>query len=96
DPYVFRIDLSEHGMGTAKVVFGREAGAGTTAHLEMPPLTLVKRPASKGPRLWITGALAGAATAMAVGRRRKARPSDGRPAERSAGNREAGDHKVRR
>ena len=73
DPYVFRIDLSEHGMGTAKVVFGREAGAGTTAHLEMPPLTLVKRPASKSPRLWITGALAGAATAMAVGRRRKAR-----------------------
>ena len=28
DPYVFRIDLSEFGVGTARVVFGREPGAG--------------------------------------------------------------------
>ena len=45
DPYVFRIDLSEFGMPTSRVVFGREAGAAVTAvHLEMSPVSLRKRP----------------------------------------------------
>lgn len=44
DPYVFRIDLSEFGMPTSRVVFSREAGAtATTVHLEMSPLSLRKR-----------------------------------------------------
>jgi hypothetical protein len=30
DPYVFRIDLSEFGIGTGRVVFRREPGAGGT------------------------------------------------------------------
>jgi len=74
DPYVFRVDLSEHGMGTTKVVVGREPAGGTTSiHLEMPPLTLEKRTGVMNPRLWVTGALgalAVATTARAVRRRR--------------------------
>ncbi len=69
DPDVFRIDLSKFGIGTGRVVFSREPGVGTTAvHLELP-MSLEKRPASENPRLWITGALAVAATAIAVRRR---------------------------
>jgi CubicO group peptidase (beta-lactamase class C family) len=44
DPFVFRIDLSEYGLGTMRVVFGRDPGSGTMrAHLEVMPLTLQKR-----------------------------------------------------
>jgi Beta-lactamase len=43
DPYVFRIDLSKFGLGTYRVVFSREPGAGTTAvHLEFGPLSIQK------------------------------------------------------
>lgn len=43
DPYVFRIDLSKFGLGTYRVVFSREPGAGTTAvHLEFGPLSFQK------------------------------------------------------
>jgi hypothetical protein len=74
DPYVFRIDLSEFGIGTGRVVFSREPGAGTRAvHLDLVPMSLQKRPATSNPRLWLNGALAVAATAIAV-RRRRARP----------------------
>jgi CubicO group peptidase (beta-lactamase class C family) len=76
DPYVFRIDLSGLGLGTARVVFGREPGVGTTAvHLEFAPalMSFDKQPATKNPRPWATGALgavAAATTATAVRRRR--------------------------
>jgi len=74
DPYVFRIDLSEFGIGTGRVILSREPGAGTTAvHLDLVPMSLQKRPATSNPRLWLNGALAVAATAIAV-RRRRARP----------------------
>ena len=40
DPYVFRIDLSEFGIGTGRVIFSREPGEGTTAlHLDFAPLS---------------------------------------------------------
>jgi CubicO group peptidase (beta-lactamase class C family) len=82
DPYVFRIDLSEFGPGTSRVVFSRQPGVGTTSvHLELMPLSLHKQPARKNPRLWATGVvgLLGAATAaIAVRRRRTTRSSDGR------------------
>ena len=69
DPYVFRIDLSEYGVGSARVVFGREPGVGTTSiHLDLMPLTLRKAAAVKNPRLWATGAL-GVASAVFVVRR---------------------------
>jgi CubicO group peptidase (beta-lactamase class C family) len=84
DPYVFRIDLSGLGLGTARVVFSRQPGVGTTAvHLEFAPalLSFDKQPAPKNPRPWATsalGAVAVAAAATAVRRRR--RPSKGVPA----------------
>jgi CubicO group peptidase (beta-lactamase class C family) len=45
DPYVFRIDLSTTGIGTSRVVFGREPGGGTTSfHLDFAPLSFDKQP----------------------------------------------------
>ena len=82
DPYVFRIDLSEFGLGTPRVVFSHEPGLGTTAvHLESPPalVSFDKQPATKNPRVWATGALgavAAASAATAIGRRRR-RPDQG-------------------
>ncbi len=56
---MFRIDLSEFGIGTGRVVFSREPGAGTRAvHLDLVPMSLQKRPATSNPRLWLNGALA--------------------------------------
>jgi CubicO group peptidase (beta-lactamase class C family) len=75
DPYVFRLDLSKFGMPTVRVVFARDVGIGTTAvHTDLgsQPLSLYKRPATNGPRLWATaalGALAATATAAAIRRR---------------------------
>ena len=78
DPYVFRIDLSGLGLGTARVVFSREAGVGTTAvHLEFAPalLSFDKQPATKNPRPWATGALGAVAAATAATAARRFRPS---------------------
>jgi CubicO group peptidase (beta-lactamase class C family) len=68
DPYAFRIDLSEYGIGTARVVFGREPEAGVTAaFLEFMPMTMRQRPPAANPRRWATAALAAAAaTAVAA------------------------------
>jgi CubicO group peptidase (beta-lactamase class C family) len=76
DPYVFRIDLSEVGLGTSCVVFSRAPGVGTTAvHLDLgfAPVSCDKQPATKNPRRWATGTLGAvtAATAAAVVRRRR-------------------------
>jgi hypothetical protein len=77
DPYVFRIDLSTFGIGTARVVFTREPGIGTTAvHLDFFPPTLHKRPASSNPRYRALGALgavtlAGGASVVGCRRRRE-------------------------
>lgn len=76
DPYVFRIDASEFGIGTARVVFSRDPRGTMRVHLDLMPLSLQKQPTKANPRLWITGglgALAAAATAAAV-RRRSNRP----------------------
>lgn len=69
DPYVFRIDLARFGLGTARIVFNRKRGAGTTAlHLDVFPLTLEKRPGWKQ-RRWVTAALAAGGVAIAVRQR---------------------------
>lgn len=72
DPYVFRIDLSAYGMGSARVVFSRGPGAAITrVHLDLLPVSLEKRPSIGNPRLWLgwsEGALALAAGAL-VGQR---------------------------
>jgi hypothetical protein len=74
DPYVFRIDLSEFGIGTSRVVFSREPGAGTTAlHPDFAPLSFDKQPTTKNPRsiaICALGALAVATAATAARRRR--------------------------
>jgi CubicO group peptidase (beta-lactamase class C family) len=77
DPYVFRIDLSEFGLGTARVVFSREPGVGATAvHLEFAPalLSFDKQPATKNPRPWATGALGAVAAASTAAAARRFRP----------------------
>ena len=73
DPYVFRIDLSQYAMGTVRVVFS--GGAATTrVHLgSVIPLSAQKRPASRNPRSWATGAIGALAAATAVKAVRRAR-----------------------
>jgi hypothetical protein len=72
DPYVFRIDLSEFGIGSCRVAFSQEPETGRAAlALDLMPLSLQKRSDLRSPRRWITGALAVGATAIAVRRRRK-------------------------
>jgi len=67
DPYVFLIDLSQYGLGTARVVFSRDAaGATTGVHLDGILLSAEKRPASRNLRSWATGALGALAAATAV------------------------------
>jgi CubicO group peptidase (beta-lactamase class C family) len=78
DPYVFRLDLSQFGMPTVRLVFAHEAGVGTQAlHTDLgsQPVSLYKQPATKNSRLWATGALgmliiATAATAIRRSRER--------------------------
>jgi CubicO group peptidase (beta-lactamase class C family) len=69
DPYVFRIDLSEYGIGSIRVAFSRQADAGPMAvHLEAPmPLSAHKQPSTTNPRRWAEGAL-GVAAASILGR----------------------------
>jgi CubicO group peptidase (beta-lactamase class C family) len=76
DPYVFRIDLTQFGIGTVKVVFSRDPGGETSVHIDFAPMTLQKRPAIKHPRRWITGAIGALAVVGAVTavRRRRGGP----------------------
>ena len=77
DPYVFLIDLSPYGIDTARVVFSRDAaGAATGVHLDGILLSAEKRPASRDPRRWATGAagVLAAATAVRAVRRTRSKP----------------------
>jgi CubicO group peptidase (beta-lactamase class C family) len=74
DPYVFRVDASEFGISTARVVFSRDSEGTMRVHVDLMPISLQKQPAVSNPRWWATGALGVlgvAATAAAVGRRRR-------------------------
>lgn len=63
DPHVFRIDLSEFGIGTARVVFGHDSDtADTWLHFDLMPMSMKRRPGKKTPRPWITWPLSAAAT----------------------------------
>ena len=45
DPDVFRVDLTQFGLPTARIVFTREPGVGATAmHLDLFPMSLRRRP----------------------------------------------------
>jgi CubicO group peptidase (beta-lactamase class C family) len=72
DPYVFRIDASEFGVGTSRIIFGRDAGTGRIKlYLDVFPLALEKAPAASH-RPWAAAAAGAVAlgTALAVARRR--------------------------
>ncbi|MBO0683381.1 MAG: beta-lactamase family protein [Candidatus Dormibacteraeota bacterium] len=75
DPYVFRVDLSQLGLPTSRVVFSGDSGGPVSrAHFELHPLSLEKEPRIRDPRLWAKGALAGlalGASAAVMGRRRR-------------------------
>jgi CubicO group peptidase (beta-lactamase class C family) len=76
DPCAFRIGLPGGGPGTARLVFSRGPGGDVTAlHADPHPMTLYKRAATGNPRLWVNGALAAGAAALAVRRRVHARHS---------------------
>jgi CubicO group peptidase (beta-lactamase class C family) len=67
DPYAFRIDLSALKLGTSPVVFGRGPGGEVRAlHLNLVPMSLHKRPPTRNPRPWATGALLAGATGIAL------------------------------
>ncbi|MCU7728185.1 TIGR03618 family F420-dependent PPOX class oxidoreductase [Actinoplanes sp. KI2] len=72
DPYVFRVDLTDAGQGTFRVVFGRDlAGGGPALHADLggQPVTLIGRSAARPDR-------AGAARTAAVAAfRRPAHPA---------------------
>jgi hypothetical protein len=75
EPYVFRIDLSRYDLGTVRVVFSGEAETMRVHHGGAVPLSAEKRPASRNPRLWATGAAGALAVATTAGvvRQRSAR-----------------------
>jgi CubicO group peptidase (beta-lactamase class C family) len=54
DPDVFRIDLAQFGLPTARIVFTREPGVGATAmHLDIFPMSLRKRAeVARRPKVW--------------------------------------------
>jgi CubicO group peptidase (beta-lactamase class C family) len=67
DPYVFRVDLSQYGLGTARIVLSRDiAGATTGLHFEGILLSAEKSPAAVHPRMWAQGAAAGLAATATV------------------------------
>lgn len=74
DPYAFRIDLSDVGMGTPRIVFSQDArGRTDRVHADFVPLCLEKQPSFKNPRYWISvglGVLTVAAAAAAARRLR--------------------------
>ncbi len=74
DPYVFRVDAARFDMGALRIIFGRQQEDGRMRmHLDVMPISLVKRPRGKNPRLRISrgvGLLAVAAAVIAVTRRR--------------------------
>jgi CubicO group peptidase (beta-lactamase class C family) len=88
DPYVFRIDLAEFGLSTARIVFDRGGGAGTTAiHIDLFPMSLHKqsrrtRPPARLTRMLPVLLLAAGAVAVrrlsAVRRRGERRGVNGR------------------
>jgi CubicO group peptidase (beta-lactamase class C family) len=83
DPYVFRLDLSGWGMGTARIVFGRDLGSGAPAiHVELAgqPVSLIRRPTEGRAPTQLAGALGGlavAAAARSVTRRRRRSKEEG-------------------
>jgi hypothetical protein len=83
DPYVFRIDLLQYGLGTVRVVFSRDpSGATTGIHIDGILLSAYKHSRSTNPRALAAGAvgvLAAATTVKALRRWRWQRHATRRP-----------------
>ncbi len=74
DPYAFRMDLSEFGLGPFTVAFSRQPQTETMAvHFDVMPLSAQQQPPSTNPRLWVEGALALSTMAILGRRFRKVR-----------------------
>jgi hypothetical protein len=74
DPYVFRMDLSEFGLGPFTVVFSREPETKTmAAHFDVMPLSAQRRPQRTNPKRWVEGALAVSTMALLGRRSRRTR-----------------------
>jgi CubicO group peptidase (beta-lactamase class C family) len=71
DPDIFRMDLSEFGIGTTRVIFSRPPAApATSLHLDFAPLSFDRQPDIRNPRPWGTAALGALAVAAATRRLR--------------------------
>ena len=67
DPYVFRVDLAEVGMGTFRVAFTPPSDRGRTRHrFEAVFVSLQQRPDALNPKVWLTGGLAVGAVTLAT------------------------------
>ena len=74
DPYVFRLNLSNYGLGTTRVVFSRDPSRRTTSlHLDGILLSAEKSAAAVNARLWVGGAAAALALAASVKAARRSR-----------------------
>ena len=73
DPYVFRLDLADMGLGTFRVAFTPRSEAGRTRHrFEAGFVSLTQRPDALNPKAWLTGSLAVGAVTLATGTGRMA------------------------
>ena len=71
DPYLFRLDLTDEGLGTWPVAFSHDDGArGTSMHLGVLPMSLYRRPGYRSPGRLATAGVEAAGVAGAVAARR--------------------------
>ena len=74
DPHVFRMDLSEFGLGLFTVVFSSKPKTEAMAvHFDVMPLSAQRQPQRTNPRLWVEGALALSTMAILSRRLRRTR-----------------------
>ena len=67
DPYLFRLDFTDEGLGTWPVAFSRDDGArGMSMHVGVLPMSLYRRPAYRSPARLATAGVGAAGVAGAV------------------------------
>lgn len=67
DPYVFRIDLSDWGMGSGRLIFTPGAGATRArVHFDLLPMSLERRDSTRSPGVWLGRAIRGLAVGAAA------------------------------
>lgn len=80
DPYVFRLDLADMGLGTFRVAFTPLSDQGRTRHrLEAGFLSMQQRPDALNPRRCATGLVGAGAGALTIRLARRAHPFARRP-----------------